>query len=170
MARNEQAIVQRIAPKGRFILATNDLDKTRYPDAQLLTDYKAQQTVERGFRFLKNPEFIADTLFLKSPKRIMALMMVMTLCLMIYNMAQYSLRQKLLATRGTLPNQVGKLIQTPTLRWIFQIMEGIAVVDIANQTNTCWQTIFTNLDELRQKIVRLFGPQACRIYQISEFL
>jgi transposase len=170
MARNEEAIAQRLATKGRFILATNDLDKARYPDTQILKDYKAQQTVERGFRFLKNPEFIADTLFLKSPKRIMALMMVMTLCLMIYNMAQYSLRKKLQTTQDTLPNQVGKLIPTPTLRWIFQLMEGIAVVKIADQLNTCWQTAVTNLDKLRQKIVHLFGPQACRIYQISEFL
>lgn len=73
VVRNDAAITQLLNTKGRFILAANDLDKNDYPDTRLLADYKAQQTVERGFRFLKNPEFIADTLFLKSPKRIGAL-------------------------------------------------------------------------------------------------
>lgn len=41
-----------------FILAANGLGKNGYSDARILTDHKAQQTVESGFRFLKNPEFI----------------------------------------------------------------------------------------------------------------
>ncbi len=32
--------------------------------------YKEQQNVERGFAFLKDPLFFADSIFLKSPKRI----------------------------------------------------------------------------------------------------
>lgn len=53
--------------KGRFVLATNELDETVLSDAQLLEVYKDQGvTVERRFRFLKKPE------------RIMALLMVMT--------------------------------------------------------------------------------------------
>ena len=35
---------------------------------------------------------MVDSVFLKSEKRIEALMMVMTLCLMVYNVAQYRLR------------------------------------------------------------------------------
>jgi transposase len=34
--------------------------------------------VERGFRFLKDPEFLAASLSRKKPERIMALLMVMT--------------------------------------------------------------------------------------------
>lgn len=94
--------------------------------------------------------------------------MIMTLCLLVYNIAQHSLRQKLHATNDTLPNQLGKPIQTPTLRWIFQIMEGIALARIVDKAKTCLQTIVTNLDDLRKKIIRLFGKQACRIYQILE--
>jgi hypothetical protein len=44
--------------KGRFILATNDLDIENYTDEQILEEYKEQQNVERGFRFLKDPWFI----------------------------------------------------------------------------------------------------------------
>ena len=56
-----------------------------------------RQGVERGFRFLKDPWFMVDSVFLKSPRRIEALMMVMTLCLLVYNVAQYHLRDKLKA-------------------------------------------------------------------------
>jgi transposase len=45
-------------------------------DIDLIEAYKDQQKVERGFRFMKDPMFMAETKFLKSPKRIMALMMV----------------------------------------------------------------------------------------------
>ncbi|WP_223946184.1 hypothetical protein, partial [Aeromonas caviae] len=36
---------------------------------------KAQQNVERGFRFLKSPEFLTSSLYLKKPERIEALLM-----------------------------------------------------------------------------------------------
>jgi transposase len=39
--------------------------------------YKAHQGVERGFRFLKDPLFFASSVFLKSPKRIAALGLIM---------------------------------------------------------------------------------------------
>jgi transposase len=43
---------------GRFILATNVLDPTELSDDTLLREYKAQQSTERGFRFLKDPLFL----------------------------------------------------------------------------------------------------------------
>ena len=101
-----------IAP---FILATNDLDEKNFSNQQMLSEYKEQQNVEGGFRFLKDPWFMVDSIFLKSAKRIEALMMVRTLCLMVYNIAQYKLRNAL-------------KVQNPTMRWIFQIMEGVGVI------------------------------------------
>ncbi|MFO1352670.1 MAG: hypothetical protein U1F68_19150 [Gammaproteobacteria bacterium] len=53
--------------RATFILATNELDTQRLPDAAVLEQYKQQQQAERGFRFLKDPRFQAHTLFLKSP-------------------------------------------------------------------------------------------------------
>lgn len=163
--RNETAIQQAKNRKGRFILATNDLDEQRCSDAQVLTEYKQQQGVERGFRFLKDPWFMVDSIFLKSPRRIEALMMVMTLCLLVYNVAQYRLRETLKAQDETLPNQLGKPVQNPTLRWIFQLMEGISLVTLADAPDQT-QTWVTNLTELRQKIIRLFGKTACWMYKI----
>ena len=52
---------------GRFVLATNDRGLS--PD-ELLTNYKEQGAVERGFRFIKGPSFGGVEIYLKKPFRI----------------------------------------------------------------------------------------------------
>lgn len=164
-ARDESAIETALNAKGRFILATNDLDREQYSDEQMLHEYKEQQGVERGFRFLKDPWFMVDSIFLKSPKRIEALMMVMTLCLLVYNVAQYRLRKTLENEQETLPNQLNKPIKNPTVRWIFQIMEGISIVRVVGEmTQGLVKEFVTNMTDLRKKIIRLFGDTACQLY------
>ena len=163
--RNEVAIETTLNTKGRFIIATNDTDPNQISDAQMLLEYKDQQAPERGFRFLKDPWFMIDSVFLKSPKRIEALMMVMTLCLLVYNFAQYRFRKTLEIQQETIPNQLNKPVSNPTLRWIFQIMDGISIVHIANNSiQGPNQEFVTNLTELRKKIIYLFSPSACLIY------
>lgn len=151
--------------KGRFILATNDLDTEGYKNEQILEEYKEQQNVEGGFRFLKDPWFMVDSIFLKLPKRIEALMMIMTLTLLVYNVGQYRLRQQLKEEKTTLPNQLGKQTQSPTLRWIFQIMEGIGLVRFYNEScSSIVQEVITNINAVRKKIIYLFGETAAKIY------
>ena len=95
--------------------------------------------------------------------------MVMTLCLMVYNVAEHRMRKNLVANEETLPNQKGKAISNPTLRWVFQIMEGISIVCIQGQTeSTESQQIIANLNEVRRKIKYLFGQTACEIYGLEK--
>jgi len=82
-----------------------------------------RKKVECGFRFLKDPLFHAATLYLKSPKRIMALMMIMTLCLLVYAALEYRIRQTLAKEEQTFPTQTGKATQKPTACWVFQFLE-----------------------------------------------
>jgi len=67
---------------GRFILATNVLDKNELSHEQVLEEYKAQQCNERGFRFLKDPLFFTSSVFVKTPERVEAIAMIMGLCLL----------------------------------------------------------------------------------------
>ena len=167
--KKEAEVKRLMNKKGRFILATNDTDRESYKDETMLEEYKEQQMVEGGFRFLKDPWFMVDSIFLKTPRRIEALMMVMTLCLMVYNVGQYQLRQKLKEIEETLPNQLGKEIKTPTLRWIFQVMEGIGIVRFYTKTSQrIYKEIITNLTQLRKKIITLFGGTAMRIYGLIQ--
>ncbi len=70
---------------GRFVLATNRMDSQRFTSDDILQKYKEQQAPERGFAFLKDPLFFADSVFLKSPKRIETMAMLMGLCLLVYS-------------------------------------------------------------------------------------
>ncbi len=148
--------------KGRFILATNDLDTASLPPEAILSEYKGLQKVERGFRFLKDPWFLLDKVFLKTPHRIAALTAVMALCLMVYTVGEYELRKKLAEGNTTLPNQLNKEIKNPTLRWLFQLLDGITVVSMHAGRKT--ETIIANINPLMQKIIRLFGSHAEEIY------
>ena len=66
--------------KGMFVVATNELDSKLLSDLQLLEAYKDQGvSVERGLRFLKDPLLYVESMYLISPKRIMALIIGMTL-------------------------------------------------------------------------------------------
>ncbi len=69
---------------GRFILATNILDNEHLSEDEILTEYKEQQSTQRGFRFLKDPVFFTSSVFLKNPQRVAALAMIMGLCLLVY--------------------------------------------------------------------------------------
>ena len=110
---------------GRFIIATNRLDCQSFSPDEMLRKYKEQQHVERGFAFLKDPLFFADSVFLKSPRRIETMAMLMGLCLMVYSLGQREVRCQLDRAQTGIPNQLGKLTSRPTLRWIFQCFQGI---------------------------------------------
>jgi transposase len=169
LSRDDVAIKMEANKKGRFILATNDLNEADYPDQEMLREYKSQQKVENGFRFLKDPWFMLNSVFLKRPNRVSALMMVMTLCLMVYNVAEYRLRKSLKAEKETLPNQKGKEIDSPTLRWVFQLMEGINIVRFYDgPVGEPVREIIINITDLRAKIIRLFGYTACEVYGLID--
>ncbi len=60
--------------------------------------------MEHGFRLPKDPLFFVSSLFLKKPSRLRGLLMVMTLSLLAYAIAQRRLRARLAQTDETLPN------------------------------------------------------------------
>ncbi|MCA9926762.1 MAG: IS1634 family transposase [Anaerolineales bacterium] len=143
---------------GRCLLATNEVDKTRLPDEKLLAGYKAQgTTVERGFRFLKDPLFFADSLFLKSPARIMAMIMIMGLCLLIYALAKWRIRQQLQEKNETIPDQRGQPTQTPTMRRIAQMFEGVDLFIIRQGSQVVERQVL-KLTPVRLQLIHLFGP------------
>jgi len=165
---NAEAIEETLNRKGRFILATNELDTKALSDEAILREYKEQSSVEQGFRFLKDPWFMLDSIFLKKNERIEALMVIMTLCLMVYNVGEYRLRELLKEKNETLPNQLKKQVQNPTLRWIFKIMQGISVARVfVDQVKDIYEEVVINLCELTEKIIRYFGLHAISIYGLS---
>lgn len=151
--------------KGRFILASNELDQAILPDAAFLPEYKEQIKTEQGFRFIKSDTFEVDSIFLQKPSRIEALMMVMTLCLMIYSIAQHKLRQALEKANETVPDQLTKQTTQPTAAWIFRLFHGVHIWTIRQGEEI--QTLVVNLTTLMKRIIGYFGPSAEKIYALS---
>ena len=162
----DQHEVERVArKKAAFIVATNILDAQRLSPEQVISTYKEQGGVERGFRFLKDPVFLASSIFVKKPERVIALSFVMVLCLLVYRLAEHLLRRQLVATEQTLPNQINKPTNRPTMRWIFQCFEGIDLLHI--RIGSRWHTQVLGLQALHQRVLRLLGPAYSPFYFFS---
>lgn len=157
---SESAIETEKIKAGRFILATNILDKNELSDEQVLEEYKAQQSNERGFRFLKDPLFFTSSVFVKTPERVEAIAMIMGLCLLVYNLAQRKLRQELAKFDAGIRNQVKKITNKPTMRWVFQLFQAVHLVIINGQKQ------MSNLTEEREQIVRYLGKSCSKYYLI----
>lgn len=156
-----EAIEEQQHIAGRFILATNELECKPLSAVEVLTEYKKQQSSERGFRFLKDPLFFTSSVFLKSRQRIMALAMVMALCLLVYTLAQRKLRQALSEATTGIPNQLGKLTDRPTMRWVFQCFQSIHLVTVAGYKQ------ISNLTSQRRKILQFLGASCGRYYLLE---
>jgi len=144
--------------KGFFMLATNDLSESLTME-KMLSLYKSQQSVERGFRFLKSPDFLTSSLYLKKPERIEALLMVMTCCLMIYAALEYRIRQELAAQEAYFSDLKYKPDQRPTARWVFLCFQGIDVLTIEGD-----KELVLNVKERNRTIIDCLGPTYQLIY------
>ena len=144
---------------GRFIIATNKLDNSSFTSDDILEKYKEQQAPERGFAFLKDPLFFADSVFLKNPQRVETMAMFMGLCLLVYSLGQRQIRKGLQTAKTGIKNQLGKLTERPTLRWIFQCFQGIHLV--------VYQGIkqINGVNDERQFTLNFF-PLSCQKYYI----
>lgn len=159
LVRNTAAIERELACSGRFILATNVTDASVLSAEEILQEYKQQQSAERGFRFLKDPLFFTNSVFVKSPERVAALAFMMGLCLLVYNLGQRQLRRALVDAGESINNQLGKPTQRPTLRWVFQCFQDVHLLLVAGVKR------IANLTEERRWILRFLGA-ACGQYYL----
>ena len=158
-------VEQEARRKACFIVATNVLDTSILSDQELVTTYKEQGSVERGFRFLKDPLFLASSVFVKKPERIVALGLIMVLCLLVYRLAEHRLRTRLAETAQTVPDQLNRPTARPTMRWIFQCFEGIELLHIHSASGV--QSLVLRLQPMHRLVLALLGPTYENIYQIS---
>ena len=144
---------------GYFVLATNKLEEQEYSSSDLLGQYKNQSSVESGFRFLKNHNIVGSSLFVQKPERMTAILMVMTLCLLVYSALEFATRSLLKKEDLSFENQIGKPIHNPTMKWIFECFEGIHVLYINEK-----QRLVLNLKPKQQFILDLLGQNFNQFY------
>ena len=134
---DEATVAKKRATEDRFILASNELDETSLSCQELLREYKAQSGTEAGFKFIKDDTFEVDSVFLKTRERISALMMVMTLCLMVYGLSEFDLRETLQAQNETILNQLDKPANKPSLTWVYFLLSTAIVNCNVKIQNIC---------------------------------
>jgi transposase len=164
---DEAAVARAVRRKAAFVVATNVLDPTQLSDHELIRTYKEQHSVERGFSFLKDPLFLASSVFVKKPTRIVALSLVMVLCLLVYRLAEHRLREQLAATGQTVPNQLKQPTDLPTMRWIFQCFEGVSLV-VFQPPGGPPQRDLAGLEPLHAQVAALLGAQCEKLYKVDD--
>lgn len=82
----------------------------------------------------------------------MALLMVMTVCLLVYAALEYRIRKGLLDSQATFPNQKGQPVQNPTARWVFQYFSGIHLLRIPGEG-----AFVLNVNDQHRQLLQLLG-------------
>ncbi|HEY4387854.1 MAG TPA: IS1634 family transposase [Ktedonobacteraceae bacterium] len=163
---NERKLLAFAQRKACFLIASNVLSEERLSHDELISLYLEQGSVERGFRFLKDPLFLASSVFVKKPERIVALSLIMVLSLLVYRLAEHRLRTQLETMQQTIPNQVNKPTARPTMRWVFQCFEGIELLHI--HVGSMTESVVLRLQPLHQQILSLLGPTYQQFYFSSD--
>jgi len=80
----------------------------------------------------------------------------------VYSLAEKKIREMLKKSEKTISDQVGNPTGTPTLRWIFQLFEGVLMFMNRDGTEVTYQAM--NMDDDLKLIVDLLGPAVKKMY------
>lgn len=122
---------------GCFVLLTNVRKETEgeqigYDSKAILEAYKDQYGIEQDFGFLKDP-VIVNSVFLKKPKRIEVLGLILLTSLLIWRLMERSMRQYVAKTGEKLPGWDRKPTDRPTSFMMTTKFTGIMVIKIGNE-------------------------------------
>lgn len=138
---------------GCFVLISNTLSMgtDSVSSRELLTIYKDQHMVERNFGFLKDPVFV-NALFLKSPRRIEALGLILVLALLIWRLMERTMRLNLRANQSTITGWEKRQTSRPTSLMLTTKFVGIFVL----------------VSSLRRRLAQPLNPVQIRYLKILE--
>jgi transposase len=157
---NQEMVEHEASRKACWIVSTNSLSTADLADQEFAATDKEQGGVERGFRFLNDPLFLASSVFVKKPERIMALSLIMVLCVLVSRLAEFRLWACLVETAQTIPDQTQKPPTRPTMRWVFPCFEGTEWLPI--HTPFPSRTLVLRLQPVHHLIFSLLGPHAAK--------
>lgn len=126
---HEPAVQKAREEAGCFVLLSNTLSEGTgcVPARELLSIYKDQHVVESNFAFLKDPVFV-NSLFLKSPRRIEALGLVLILALLIWRLMERTMRRNLSRNNEKVQGWSNRETSRPTSLMMTTMFLGIFVI------------------------------------------
>ena len=117
---DEHKIQHQLKYETLYIVCTNDL-KRDWTMAELLSIYKRQSVIERNWRCCKDPTMFVDSIYLKKPSRIDALLWLMMIALLVFTAAEYKIRNTMLENNLTIPSLYNKDGESrPTMERLLQ--------------------------------------------------
>jgi len=132
-----QALAAPVATFGWLVLATT-IDASICGDAQIVRAYRDQTvTVERGFRWIKNPAAI-HPVRLEKRERIAALAMLTVVGLLVYGLIQRQVRQYLQEHEATIPGNKGET-DNPTATVVFESLTMLIRLELSVDGVTVYQ-------------------------------
>jgi transposase len=150
--------------KERWVIVRTRAGEQRAREQMVKQVKKSQEQWEKRLWHLANQKFSSENDAQQAWKQAMKRkpsFLVATFTLQ----AEHVLRRQLTAASQTVPNQVNKPTDRPTMRWIFQCFEGIDLLHIHLEAR--WQTQILGLQPLHQRILRLLGSAYCQCYFLS---
>lgn len=141
-------------PDGFFVLLTTVTDRRKMSDAQMLTIYKEQKTVEIGFHWLKGPMAMGP-IFLKTPELIQAMGLIFLLALLTGALIQRDLRKALRKRGGTVAYLGRKRTDAPTWNSIMTLFDAIRATQI--RIDGVWHRCLHLFDEDHQEVLTLLN-------------
>ena len=159
---NKETVDKAIAQEMMYVIVSTDTERN-WTMAELLGVYKRQSVIERSWRVCKDPRFFVDSIYLKKPSRIDALLWLMSLALLVYSALEYYLRQTIREHQLSIKKLDGKgRNERPTLMRSFQYVfnNNLSIVG-APHTDILQRPWF---NEDLQNIIRSMGPEWTRYF------
>ena len=90
----------------------------------------------------------------------------MVLCRLVDRLAAQRLREQGAATGLTVPTQGRKPTDRPTLRWIFQLFEGVSLLTFPQPGGPPQQDT-VGLEPVHEQVLALLGPSYENLYKLQ---
>lgn len=149
----EEAISRARKEAGCFVLITNEPEESSggLSSRELLRAYQDQHSVERNFGFLKDP-VIVNALFLKSPRRIEALGLILVLALMIWRLMERTMRVSLKESDSKVVGWNNRQTSRPTSFMMTTKFVSVIVIRTAER-----RFLAEPLDPIQQSYLQILG-------------
>lgn len=135
-------------------------------DAEILAEWKGQHKAERCFR-LVNQIFLVAPLFVKTPRRIAALVFLIMVGALVAGLVERQVRRALAKLQqpiqGLMPE--GRDTLRPTVQRLFKAFADYSLVQVKNAQGQVVESRFARLNPVQEQILKVLGlPQPAEIF------
>jgi transposase len=141
---------------GLFVLITTLKDMEKYPDREILSQYKGQQAVENIFKFIKDPTLVG-AYCLKNPERIVAFGYILLMAAQVYTILERIVRKNLdNPDEEPVEGLNRQKTKRPTTYAIEYVLSAILVMRVQKKKSEEW-ILSKELDKNQKRILKLAG-------------